>query len=74
MFALYNTMDAPAFKSALKHYQAVKRASAKYYETHRDEISERRKEKYRQAHPTPAPRGRPKKNLSVDGTNETDAS
>jgi hypothetical protein len=58
--------DSKKFESALKHYQSVKRASAKYYETHKDEISERRKQAYRSKNPVSAPRGRPRKNMNIE--------
>jgi hypothetical protein len=39
----------------------MKEASRRYYERNREQISLKAKEKYREAHPTPRPRGRPPK-------------
>jgi hypothetical protein len=42
-------------------YSRIKAMSLAYYHAHATEISERRKAKYRAAHPNPRPRGRPPK-------------
>jgi len=48
-------------QAALKVYQHALKSARTYYHSHKDEISERRKERYRNAHPNPKPRGRPRK-------------
>ena len=41
-------------------YSRIRAMSLAYYHAHAKEISERRKAKYREAHPNPRPRGRPR--------------
>ena len=50
-------------------YSRIKAAALAYYHTHAQEISERRKAKYREAHPNPRPRGRPPKVAVETGLN-----
>ena len=52
--------------AALKHYEAVKKASSKYYMGHKEEINEKRKMKYKEKNPNPKPRGRPRKNINFE--------
>lgn len=47
--------------SAIQHNEYVKIANRRYYE----KMSEARKQKYREAHPNPKPRGRPRKQVEV---------
>ena len=68
IFVLYNTIRR-IMEAALRHYEAVKKATSKYYLGHKQEISERRKMQYKQKNPNPKPRGRPKKNINVDSNN-----
>jgi hypothetical protein len=42
-------------------YSRIKAGALAYYHAHAKEIAERRKIKYREAHPNPRPRGRPPK-------------
>lgn len=53
-------MDAQTLAHAAT-YARIKAMSLAYYHAHATEISERRKAKYRDAHPNPRPRGRPPK-------------
>lgn len=52
-------MDAPAVNvdAAVKYYTSLRAAQRRYYEKNREAI----RAKYREAHPNPRPRGRPKK-------------
>ena len=53
-------------------YSRIKATGLAYYHAHAQEIAERRKIKYREAHPNPRPRGRPRKSdllLSVVDSN-----
>ena len=52
--------------SALRHYDAMKQAQKRYYEKNREAILT----KYRDTHPNPRPRGRPKKVVG-GGSSET---
>ena len=60
-------MDA-SVEVAIRHYESVRRACSKYYQAHKDEISQQRKQKYRADHPNANPRGRPKKNKNQEET------
>ncbi len=42
---------------AQRHYEAMKRAQKKYYDKNRDALLA----KYKETHPNPRPRGRPRK-------------
>lgn len=56
-------MDDKTIASAVKHYEALRKAQAKYYQTNREEICEKRRQaraEWRETHP-PKPRGRPPK-------------
>jgi hypothetical protein len=53
-------------------YSRIKAMSLAYYHAHAKEIAERRKAKYRAAHPNPRPRGRPPKVVEGGGV-ETDS-
>lgn len=51
-------MDAEVnVDAAVKYYTSLRKAQKRYYEKNRDAILA----KYREAHPNPRPRGRPKK-------------
>jgi len=50
-------------------YSRIKEAALVYYHAHAQEISERRKMKYRETHPNPRPRGRPRKVADQTGLN-----
>jgi hypothetical protein len=50
-------------------YSRIKAAALAYYHAHAQEIAERRKVKYREAHPNPRPRGRPRKVADETGLN-----
>jgi len=55
-------------------YSRIKAISLAYYHAHAAEIAERRKAKYRDAHPNPRPRGRPRKVVEGGGVAvETDS-
>lgn len=57
-------------------YSRIKAISRAYYHAHAQEIAEKRKAKYREAHPNPRPRGRPRKSdllLSVVDSNNASA-
>lgn len=56
-----NELAEQRVKAALRHYDCQKRASKRYYHAHKEEINERRMELYREKHPNPRPRGRPRK-------------
>ena len=53
-------MDSPATRA----YERIKANVAKYYETHKDEVLERKRAKYKEDNPNPRPRGRPKKSVA----------
>jgi len=53
--------DPNATNRAVQRYLKHQAAQNKWYEAHKEELSQKRKEKYRAAHPEPKPRGRPKK-------------
>lgn len=62
-------MDAQVIADAAV-YAKIKSGSLAYYHAHAQEIAEQRKIKYREAHPNPRPRGRPRKvrsDIVVDG-------
>lgn len=63
-------MEDPKVIAAVKHYEAVKKASTKYYSQNKEKINERRRVQYRGKNPNPKPRGRPKKNIVVENNNE----
>ena len=66
-------MDAQTLAHAAT-YARIKAMSLAYYHAHATEISERRKAKYREAHPNPRPRGRPPKVVEGGGVApETDS-
>jgi len=48
-------------EAALKHYKSQLEASRKYYETHKDEVKEKMRQRYREKNPNPKPIGRPRK-------------
>lgn len=71
---LYNTknkeMEDSKVLAAVKHYEAVKKATSKYYNENKEKINERRRINYKGKNPNPKPRGRPKKNIVVENKNE----
>jgi hypothetical protein len=58
-------MDAKIIADAAM-YAKLKAANLAYYYAHQQEISEQRKQKYRETHPNPRPRGRPRKVVAAD--------
>jgi len=51
-------------EAALKHYESQQRANKTYYTNHRDQINEKRRQKYKEkkeANPTGKKMGRPRK-------------
>ncbi len=55
-------MENPDYvAAALKVYEQQKKAQARYYDAHREEIRQKKKEQYREKHPEPRPVGRPRK-------------
>jgi len=65
-------MDAQTLAHAAT-YARIKATALAYYRAHATEIAERRKAKYREAHPNPRPRGRPRKVVEGGGGTETDS-
>lgn len=64
-------MDDPKVLAAVKHYEAVKKASNKYYHENKQKINEQRRISYKDKNPNPKPRGRPRKtNLTIENKNE----
>jgi hypothetical protein len=55
-------------------YSRIKAGSLAYYHAHAKEIAEQRKIKYREAHPNPRPRGRPRKVVATDGNTSSSSS
>jgi len=43
--------------AAVRHYETLKKVQARYYQ----KVKEARKAKYKEAHPNPKPKGRPRK-------------
>ena len=67
-------MESVKINAAMKHYEAVKKASSKYYTENKEKINERRRQRYKQVNPNPKPRGRPKKNIVVEDNKEHELS
>lgn len=71
-------MDAQTIADAAV-YAKIKAGSLAYYHAHADEISAKRKELWKLAHPNARPRGRPRKatfemhQKAVGGVPETDS-
>ena len=53
--------DPKLVETALRQYLKQREANLRSYYKHKEEISAKRKEKYRLAHPDAKPRGRPRK-------------
>jgi hypothetical protein len=58
-------------QAAVRHYEAMKRAQKKYYETHKEDILRKCREKYEEVRATQPPRhrGRPPKRVA-EGSEE----
>ena len=54
-------MEQPNVEAAMRHYEALKAAQKRYYQ----KVRESRLAKYREEHPNPRPRGRPRKDKGV---------
>jgi hypothetical protein len=52
--------------AALRHYEALKSAQKRYYQ----KVRESRLAKYKEEHPNPRPRGRPRKGVAEGGSSE----
>lgn len=48
-------------EAAIRAYIKLKEANARYYAKHKEELLAKKKEKYREANPSPRPVGRPRK-------------
>jgi len=59
--------------AAMKVYEQQRKAQARYYAKHKEEISQKKKEQYREAHPNPRPRGRPRKHTPPPPSEEVAA-
>lgn len=53
-------------EAALRHYESLKAAQRKYYQ----KVRESRLAKYKEEHPNPRPRGRPRKEVAGVGSSE----
>jgi hypothetical protein len=58
--------SATNVEPALRHYEALKKAQKKYYQ----KVRESRLAKYKEEHPNPRPRGRPKKAVAEGSSQE----
>jgi len=52
--------------SAMKHYDAMRRAQRKYYDTNKEQINKRMMERYREKNPEVRKRGRKPKSAQVN--------
>ena len=57
-------MELPeSVQTAVRRYELQKEIARKYYHDHKDEILQKKKDKYRSKNPNPKPVGRPRKVL-----------
>lgn len=54
---------------AVRVYDRIKQNAARYYQQHKEEVLEKKKQRYRDANPNPRPRGRPRK-VAAEPTSE----
>ena len=65
-------MDAKVIADAAV-YAKIRAYALAYYHDHASQVSERRKAKWREAHPNPRPRGRPRKEVVESGNVSSEA-
>ncbi len=59
---LINLLTTPDVTNrAVQRYLKHREAQNRWYETHKEEVAEKRKTEWRDKHPNPKPRGRPRK-------------
>jgi hypothetical protein len=58
-------------QSALKHYEAMRRAQRKYYTTNKEEINKKMMERYREKNPEIKKRGRKPKVVEAESPTPT---
>jgi len=64
-------MEQPTnVEAAVRHYESLKTAQKKYYQ----KVRESRLAKYKEEHPNPRPRGRPRKEVAGVGSEKEGSS
>lgn len=56
-------MESINIEAAVRRYEKQKEIARKYYQDNKADILQKKKETYREKHPNPNPRGRPRKVL-----------